>query len=121
MNLERQPLLGNSSDPSDTEPLQTIPRPDLRTSPESALVDVQSEEDGNWKQYDNWVHFSFIIKKLDKSLGLAPAGSKDSNESERFYNPAEHRYLEHPTSNLDTLIHLLKGTLFIQFLSDEES
>lgn len=51
MNLERQPLLGHSSDPSDTEPIQAIPRPDLRTSPESALVDVQSEEDGsrmNW-------------------------------------------------------------------------
>lgn len=46
MNRERQPLLGHSSDPSDTEPIQPLARPDLRTSPESALVDVQSEEDG---------------------------------------------------------------------------
>lgn len=52
MNLERQPLLGHSSDPSDTEPIQPIPRPDLRTSPESALVDVQSEEDGMFKSFD---------------------------------------------------------------------
>ncbi|XP_037031296.1 proton-coupled amino acid transporter-like protein CG1139 isoform X2 [Bradysia coprophila] len=90
MNLERQPLLGHSSDPSDTEPIQSIPRPDLRTSPESALVDVQSEEDGS---------------------GSASGGSKDSNESDRFYNPSQHRDLEHPTSNLDTLIHLLKGNI----------
>lgn len=55
MNLERQPLLGHSSDPSDTEPIQPAPRPDLRTSPESALVDVQSEEDGNVRPVD--LHF----------------------------------------------------------------
>lgn len=48
MSRERQPLLGHSSDPSDTEPIQAIPRPDLRTSPETALVDVQSEEDGKF-------------------------------------------------------------------------
>lgn len=27
------------------------------------------------------------------------------------YDPAQHRTLEHPTSNLDTLIHLLKGNI----------
>lgn len=46
MSRERQPLLGHASDPSDTEPIHAIPRPDLRISPETALVDVQSEEDG---------------------------------------------------------------------------
>lgn len=28
-----------------------------------------------------------------------------------LYNPAMHRVLEHPTSNLDTMIHLLKGNI----------
>lgn len=27
------------------------------------------------------------------------------------YDPAQHRALEHPTSNLDTMIHLLKGNI----------
>lgn len=27
------------------------------------------------------------------------------------YNPSMHRSLEHPTSNLDTMIHLLKGNI----------
>lgn len=39
---------------------------------------------------------------------VASDGSKDSLED---YNPAMHRSLEHPTSNLDTLIHLLKGNI----------
>lgn len=42
---------------------------------------------------------------------MASAGFKDSAESDGFYIPAQHRNLEHPTSNLDTLIHLLKGQL----------
>lgn len=107
MNLERQPLLGHSSDPSDTEPIQSIPRPDLRTSPESALVDVQSEEDGKFSQS---ILYSKIYNFLSKITGSASAGSKDSADLERYYNPAQHRNLEHPTSNLDTLIHLLKGS-----------
>lgn len=107
MNLERQPLLGHSSDPSDTEPIKPVARPDLRTSPESALVDVQSEEDGE-------IIVFFIVclqkkKTFSLKLGSASAGSKDSGEADGFYNPAQHRDLEHPTSNLDTLIHLLKG------------
>ena len=35
---------------------------------------------------------------------------KDEEEAEA-YNPFEHRKLTHPTSDLDTLIHLLKGSL----------
>lgn len=78
MNSEKQPLLGHSESDSYH---RTIPRPDIRNSPDSALVEVQSENDD---------------------------GSKESLED---YNPANHRSLEHPTSNLDTLIHLLKGNI----------
>lgn len=45
MSSERQPLLSNSST-SETDPPKLLVRPDIRTSPESTLVDVNSEEDG---------------------------------------------------------------------------
>lgn len=79
MNTERQPLLLHS-DASDCE-RSTIPRPDIRNSPDNALVDVQSDE-----------NISVDLKNDE-------------------YNPALHRRLEHPTSNLDTMIHLLKGNI----------
>lgn len=37
----------------------------------------------------------------------APKDDKTKNE----YHPASERRLEHPTSNFDTLIHLLKGNI----------
>lgn len=36
---------------------------------------------------------------------------KANDEEAALYNPFEHRKLAHPTSDLDTLIHLLKGSL----------
>lgn len=89
MNTERQPLLRTDSVGDSTttntnnfDQGRIVPRPDLRNSPENTLVDVQSEDNGS-----------------EHSL----------TKSE--YNPALHRSLEHPTSNLDTLIHLLKGNI----------
>lgn len=42
MNSEKQPLLGGTE--SENEPSRTLPpRPDIRNSPENALVEVQSE------------------------------------------------------------------------------
>jgi solute carrier family 36 (proton-coupled amino acid transporter) len=36
----------------------------------------------------------------------------DSNFSNyNTYDPSAHRTLDHPTSNLDTMIHLLKGNI----------
>lgn len=40
--------------------------------------------------------------------GNSSYGSKDSLEN---YDPSLHRTLDHPTSNLDTMIHLLKGNI----------
>ncbi|XP_037825984.1 proton-coupled amino acid transporter-like protein CG1139, partial [Lucilia sericata] len=37
-------------------------------------------------------------------------GSADDSEDVN-YNPFEHRKVEHPTSDTETLIHLLKGSL----------
>ncbi|KAF5301877.1 hypothetical protein FQR65_LT08709 [Abscondita terminalis] len=43
------------------------------------------------------------------TVPLVEIPSKDEESGE--YNPFEHRKLPHPTSDLDTLIHLLKGSL----------
>lgn len=40
-----------------------------------------------------------------------PLVEKPALDEEAGYNPFEHRNLTHPTSDLDTLIHLLKGSL----------
>ncbi|XP_014300412.1 proton-coupled amino acid transporter-like protein pathetic isoform X1 [Microplitis demolitor] len=40
-----------------------------------------------------------------------PLVEKANDEEAALYNPFEHRKLAHPTSDLDTLIHLLKGSL----------
>lgn len=43
MNSEKQPLLGGGSE-SEHEPSRTVPpRPDIRNSPDNALVEVESE------------------------------------------------------------------------------
>lgn len=44
MNSERRPLLASAELQSRTD----CPRPDLRNSPENAIVDVQNEEDGKF-------------------------------------------------------------------------
>ncbi|RZF38923.1 hypothetical protein LSTR_LSTR016422 [Laodelphax striatellus] len=44
------------------------------------------------------------------TLPLVPGSSKEAEEGEG-YNPFAHRVLEHPTTDLETLIHLLKGSL----------
>lgn len=87
MNTERQPLLCNSeaSDLEPTTPVTSAARPDYRSSPENVLIDVQSEP----------------VLENENSLSLG-----DSK-----YEPSMHRRLEHPTSNLETMIHLLKGNI----------
>lgn len=42
-------------------------------------------------------------------LQVDPNDSADKIKSD--YNPSTERHLEHPTSNLDTLIHLLKANI----------
>lgn len=45
---------------------------------------------------------------MNKFPASSSCGSKDSLEN---YDPSLHRKLEHPTSNVDTMIHLLKGNI----------
>uniref|UniRef100_A0A1I8NFE8 Amino acid transporter transmembrane domain-containing protein n=1 Tax=Musca domestica TaxID=7370 RepID=A0A1I8NFE8_MUSDO len=78
---ERQPLLRSESNDLGSS---TLPRPDVRNSPENVLVNVQSED---------------------------AQGENTDSLVQPDYNPSMHRSLEHPTSNLDTMIHLLKGNV----------
>lgn len=106
MNNERQPLLTNSQE---LEHQHVLARPDLRNSPENVLIDVQNETNEGICYYISCkphLFFKCIIF----------ADMKDENESSFFnssasYEPSMHRTLEHPTSNLDTMIHLLKGNV----------
>lgn len=93
MSTERQPLLYNSehSDIETPSAQSVIARPDYRSSPENVLIDVQTES---------------LVNNDESSLTL---GSNTTNSEK--YEPSLHRTLEHPTSNLETMIHLLKGNI----------
>lgn len=93
MKDERDPLLGGSDhslDASTNEHQHLLARPDLRSSPENVLVDVSHDND------------SLVPTRDDPTYGSS------ANET---YDPSMHRTLEHPTTNLDTMIHLLKGNI----------
>lgn len=84
---ERQPLLGHSS----AESLD-------QSHPPAAVVAA-----GNNTQ---------INVAAGSSLGVdTHPNGLDSSKEDLFHDPLMHRDLEHPTSNLDTLIHLLKGNI----------
>ncbi|KAL1399245.1 hypothetical protein pipiens_008365 [Culex pipiens pipiens] len=92
MKDERDPLLGGSDNSLDTNEQQhLLARPDLRSSPENMIVDVGHEND------------SLVPGSRDD-----PTYGSSVNET---YDPSMHRTLEHPTTNLDTMIHLLKGNI----------
>ncbi|XP_046387616.1 proton-coupled amino acid transporter-like protein CG1139 isoform X2 [Ischnura elegans] len=84
MKDEVQPLL-----PGNPEPVNdTYERPDLRTSPEN------------------------VILHLPGPMGPGEPEVKEQRQAgDDSYNPLLNRNLEHPTSNLDTMIHLLKGNI----------
>ncbi|KAH8241069.1 proton-coupled amino acid transporter-like protein CG1139 isoform X2 [Drosophila bipectinata] len=88
---ERQPLL-LQSDASDYEGSRgSAVRPVRSSPPDNTLVNVHSED----------------------SLAAASGSGDDEQGSldKSGYNPTHHRTLEHPTSNFDTLVHLLKGNI----------
>ncbi|XP_068150509.1 proton-coupled amino acid transporter 1 isoform X1 [Drosophila tropicalis] len=95
---ERQPLL-QQSDASDYEGSgrSNALRPVSSSPPDSTLVNVQSED------------------SIAVHSGVADEESHDSSQGgdagKSTYNPSNHRELEHPTSNFDTLVHLLKGNI----------
>lgn len=57
MNPERRPLLMDA----EVQGRCSRPRPDIRNSPETALVDVKSEDEGNSLFFTSIVHINFIL------------------------------------------------------------
>lgn len=102
MNPERRPLLMDA----EMQGKSARPRPDLRSSPDSTLVDVKSEDEGK-------ILFDFnnLMTSFDWIIWISGASSYGSNDSLGNYDPSVHRKLDHPTSNIDTMIHLLKGNI----------
>lgn len=64
MNPERRPLLMDA----EMQGRSARPRPDLRSSPESALVDVKSDEEGN--HFICLMHFKVIKNHIFASFQL---------------------------------------------------
>lgn len=94
MREEKQPLLSGGSSHTDgasEPPARSLPRPDLRESPDASSLSLSGG------QLDSYSPDLVKHAKLDSS---------DLNQ-----NPILQRQLENPTSNFDTMIHLLKGNI----------
>ncbi|XP_034230033.1 proton-coupled amino acid transporter-like protein pathetic isoform X1 [Thrips palmi] len=90
---ERQPLLVSSNEPlNDTYDRSAIPRPDLRNSPDNVVVHLAGGP----------------MEGASTPDGGVPPPPKPPKPD---FDPVLNRNLEHPTSNLDTMIHLLKGNI----------
>uniref|UniRef100_A0A6M2DNG0 Putative amino acid transporter n=1 Tax=Xenopsylla cheopis TaxID=163159 RepID=A0A6M2DNG0_XENCH len=50
-------------------------------------------------------------KSYDNNVYVVELQDIKNKSKEEFYDPYEHREVEHPTTNAETLLHLLKGSL----------
>ncbi|XP_046389905.1 proton-coupled amino acid transporter-like protein pathetic isoform X2 [Ischnura elegans] len=95
------------------EPYEPVLRPiiaeyDPRRGVKTELADVVlvkfqgGRNPGGIPEYDNGV----VKPLVDPEMGSMEAGAPGEP-----FNPFKHRKLDHPTNDVDTLIHLLKGSL----------
>ncbi|XP_069701054.1 proton-coupled amino acid transporter-like protein CG1139 [Periplaneta americana] len=82
-------------------------------------LDMNVHDNGNnmgGKQVDN--HASYKSRQLNgdqkgtqSGVAMITLSGSDGSPPLDDYNPHQHRKVEHPTTNLETLVHLLKGSL----------
>ncbi|XP_058803940.1 proton-coupled amino acid transporter-like protein CG1139 isoform X2 [Phymastichus coffea] len=80
------------------------------------IVEYDSKRHGVKTELSDMVLFKYKCEKNEVPITIAngstlPLVERPNDEEAALYDPFEHRKLAHPTSDLDTLIHLLKGSL----------
>lgn len=103
---ESRPVLGGGGQEAVLRPIITEydPRRGVKTElADVVLVKFQGNKNGGGiPEYDNGV----VKPLVDPELGAGDVATPGEP-----YNPFKHRKLDHPTTDVDTLIHLLKGSL----------
>ncbi|XP_046389906.1 proton-coupled amino acid transporter-like protein CG1139 [Ischnura elegans] len=109
--------LGQPPDPPDQQSKIHGPLNNAWTSSEPGHLNVAYTPDGEGEGE------VYMIGGMKGASGNAIAGKEDNGYQRQpdLYNPHDHRRLDHPTNNWETLIHMLKGSLGTGILAMPEA
>ncbi|XP_066602503.1 proton-coupled amino acid transporter-like protein pathetic isoform X2 [Prorops nasuta] len=87
-----------------------------RTPMRPMIAEYDPKKHGVKTELSDMVLVKYKCEKNDVPITVTngstlPLVERPNDEDVALYNPFEHRKLSHPTSDMDTLIHLLKGSL----------
>ncbi|KAK7793292.1 hypothetical protein R5R35_004993 [Gryllus longicercus] len=105
---ERQPLLPNSEPVNDTYDKRVLPRPDVRASPDNVVLHLPGGPVDSSSTLEPKIDGRVEGSNVGGVGGSVASVCPDNGSN---YDPLLDRDLQHPTSNLDTMIHLLKGNI----------
>ncbi|KAG5317011.1 S36A4 protein, partial [Acromyrmex heyeri] len=88
----------------------------MRTPMRPMIAEYEPKKQGVKTELSDVVLVKYKCEKNDVPITVTngstlPLVERPTDEEAALYDPFEHRKLAHPTSDLDTLIHLLKGSL----------
>ncbi|XP_012261968.2 proton-coupled amino acid transporter-like protein pathetic isoform X2 [Athalia rosae] len=95
----------------------TNERPQIRRTPMRPMIaEYDPKKQGVKTELSDMVLVKYKCEKNEVPISVTngstlPLVERPDDEEAALYNPFEHRKLAHPTSDMDTLIHLLKGSL----------